>query len=193
MDPGTSRTRRTGQHLSDPALVVTSLAAPGYDTYTWFDPSDAGTIHKALEDLRQYIISEGPFDALLSFSQGGCLGAMLILDESRRRLRPPPFSCAIFLSWSIWHPELSYLSEVFNSVSEEDKISIPTTHILGKNDTYVRGYEKTVRDFCRPETSSIYMHNSGHEVPRGFDLTQAIQHIRRTIDLVSADRVNGNV
>lgn len=46
-----------------------------------------------MDDLEEYVKSEGPFDGVLAFSQGAALAAMLIARDTF----PAPFAFAVFI------------------------------------------------------------------------------------------------
>jgi predicted esterase len=153
------------------------LATPGYECYVYFDPAEGPngtTFRKAVENLRNYVAVEGPFDAVLGFSQGASLGGALILDQQGddSQATPAPFKCAIFLTRSV----------LFSESASTDVIRIPTLHLLGNKDEWVDGLGKPLRNCCQEQNRVVFEHSAGHEVPRGMELIQAVHRIRRTLD-----------
>ncbi|RAH75856.1 hypothetical protein BO86DRAFT_423607 [Aspergillus japonicus CBS 114.51] len=77
--------------------------------YAYFDPSRPSTYTAALEQLEAFLVTEGPFDGILAFSQGAQLAASFLIaaagssSSSSSSSFPGARSirCAIFLSGGI--------------------------------------------------------------------------------------------
>lgn len=68
----------------------------------------------------------------------------------------------------------------FSPRTQKDKISIPTTHIFGKNDPY-RLQSLQLSKLCDVKQANCFEHGGGHEVPRSKDQSKGIaQAIMRT-------------
>ncbi|KAK6504589.1 hypothetical protein TWF481_006528 [Arthrobotrys musiformis] len=162
------------------------------DYFSYFDPSDTGSLHRAILDLRRYIQVEGPFDGILAFSQGATLASTLLLAEQGELDRyqegnySSAFKCAIFLAagyaWSF--PALK--DNKWARVDETSglRIQIPTAHVWAHNDHLGPDVGTTVAALCVPATRHTYIHDEGHTVPGRRSpekLNSALKIVRRVI------------
>jgi predicted esterase len=109
--------------------------------------------------------TKGPFDAVWGFSQGATFTSILSRisyeqndSPKRRNIR---FKFAIIASTSISPNE----PELFCYFDKDKKIDMPSLHMMGKTDRIIN-YEKSLElseHFVDPE---IYLHESGHFIPR---------------------------
>lgn len=58
--------------------------------------TDVGQYQDMLEDLAEEVTSQGPFDGVMGFSEGGIVAATLLLEDARRPFAG--FKCGIFFS-----------------------------------------------------------------------------------------------
>ncbi|KAF5526102.1 Hydrolase FUB4 [Colletotrichum aenigma] len=72
---------------------INLLAGPNAEYFAYYDTDKYDTIIQAVDDLEEYVKSEGPFDGVLAFSQGAALAAMLIARDTF----PAPFAFAVFI------------------------------------------------------------------------------------------------
>lgn len=157
--------------------------------FSYFDPDSVSASLQAVHDLESFIEKDGPYDAVLAFSQGMMLACTLLMRNVQER-KPLPFKCAVFFS-----PRMAPLDYVdlqkgiFTEIDANvvtDVIGIPTALVWGSRDPCAGKAVELMKIF-RKETLSTVLHDGGHEVP-GYAfkdaLTQAVKVIRRTIDLV---------
>ena len=122
-------------------------------------------MESALVDLRQYVESHGPFDAVMAFSQGATLAAIFIAlygDEY--------FKCAIFICGGIPLEDGGLSAKFANAKLANGQgdgiITIPSGHILGRQDElFAAGIE--LGELCLRSNRLIMEHSGGHEVPKG--------------------------
>ncbi|PKY05108.1 putative EF-hand calcium-binding domain protein [Aspergillus campestris IBT 28561] len=85
-----------GLHSSPPAPGIDLFYEPPYFTY-WKDDT-AAEMRQTSTWLKAYIAQHGPYDAVLTFSQGCALAtSALLLHEAEEPHAPPPFKAAIFI------------------------------------------------------------------------------------------------
>jgi predicted esterase len=107
---------------------------------------------------------EGPFDAVMGFSQGAAL-AYSLLDHhvhTKGPDAPPLFKAAVFICAGIPY-ELDGKGPV--SLPEgEYRVRIPTAHIVGRQDPL---YEQGMKLFrlCEPGKAEVYDHGGKHMIP----------------------------
>ena len=110
--------------------------------------------------------TEGPFDAVLAFSQGSALAAGFLLSQAK--LHKPPFRCAVFISGQ--PPPYQY--DIVRSVDGVDlgnietgteigAITSPTVHIWGSNDDLDPGNPEALSELCTTERRSVVVHDGG--------------------------------
>ena len=144
---------------------------------------------KALDDLDAYITEEGPFDAVLAFSQGAALAATFIIrkfnQDPKQQHINSVFKCAIFISGGIPRDPAALLYDEMRSLdypTDGEVIPVPTAHIWGSNDLLS---PSELSRLCKSQGRTTFIHGGGHEVPgsRSKDaVTGTVHAIRRTID-----------
>ncbi|RMJ07282.1 hypothetical protein CDV36_013106 [Fusarium kuroshium] len=84
----------------EPSSIFTPSLKGDWDSlYAWYNLPLKDDIENALEDILDFIESEGPFDGILGFSQGGLMAATLLLWDASRPEGPQlPFKMAVFIS-----------------------------------------------------------------------------------------------
>ncbi|KAI9740046.1 MAG: hypothetical protein M1818_004797 [Claussenomyces sp. TS43310] len=160
------------------------------DFFSYADIADLDSCLRALDHLDAYVMAEGPFDAILAFSQGASIAASYLAQRMQRdpdaeRASAPPFRCAIFFSAPAAYDLDSLKRGHFRALTravDGELIRIPTAHIWGRNDTTIDA--ATVSGLCAPDTAEVYVHEGGHEVPgvrMNAAVRSSVQIIRRVI------------
>ncbi|KAG1469671.1 hypothetical protein G6F56_003122 [Rhizopus delemar] len=120
---------------------------------------------ESIEYLKDVLQKQGPFDGIFGFSQGACLaGVMLVALENRK---------ALPLLKDLDHPDFKFgmLAAGFKPSSQkatqgfwEHKISTPTLHMIGMEDTLIPPeLQQTLVDQCVDPV--VIRHAGGHVVP----------------------------
>ncbi|KAI1761227.1 serine hydrolase FSH [Hypoxylon sp. FL1150] len=144
--------------------------------YAYFRLS-ATSILKAVHDLAEFLDTDGPFDGVVAFSQGGALATTLIAAEQRGLLTPPhqPLKCAILLSCSqpfdyaaLHAGEIRRLTPMQAGCC----IHIPTAHFWGSNDTEGSPGNHDVYLLCDEGCRAKYVHSAGHGIPSGSKMAE---------------------
>lgn len=173
-------------------LEIESIFSPEEKFFAYYDPRDAASIQMALEDLGEYIASEGPFDAVLAFSMGAGLAASYISHQSKdpNAHFQSVFKCAVFISGG---ESYDYAAASRGEIRKLDAsvdgeiIKIPTASIWGSNDTLWPNSGKHLVKMCERQTRTEYVHPGGHEVPGASRSTRetipgTVQAIRAAIE-----------
>ncbi|OJJ97002.1 hypothetical protein ASPACDRAFT_1859066 [Aspergillus aculeatus ATCC 16872] len=85
-----------GFHTTDPAPGVDLFYAPPY--YSWYENDTVDEIATCRQRLQQYIKANGPYDAVMTFSQGAAVASTFaLLQLSEAPDQPLPFKAAIFI------------------------------------------------------------------------------------------------
>jgi hypothetical protein len=161
--------------------------------FDYFSADSAESVKKALDDLSFFIESNGSYDGLIAFSQGGCLAATYLIQQATLNPRAPlPFQCAIFFS-SINPADPRALENgeirLLDPLVDGDKMlaGLPTAHIWDRNDTLWAHCSETLHGLCDPMSRLLLLHDEGHAVPgvRAQDALMAcVRIIRRTVETV---------
>ncbi|RDL41697.1 uncharacterized protein BP5553_01676 [Venustampulla echinocandica] len=179
----------TNNQVFEMQTEIKSFFAPSDRFFAYFDASLVRTCQQALQDLDNYIKTEGPFDAVLAFSQGAALASTLLVQKWRQNPQEqqvsPIFKCAVFISGGVpvdpdvlLHGELRTLSADVDG----EVIPIPTAHIWGTNDTLFPGSSATLSKLCNGTVRSEFVHEGGHEVPgETRDLASTVHAIKRVV------------
>ena len=187
-----------------PPGLMPIMGSPGA-LYEYLDPLSASSCTAALKDLEEKIETEGPFDAVMAYSEGAALAASLIISRITRArwlksTQPAifsPFKCAIFFSGKIpGDADAAERGEIRfrHQDTDGELIPIPTAHIWGGNDFVWPHDGPVLCGLCKRETRTVFIHNGGHEIPGSRDheipgstdkvaVSKAIEAIRKTIEL----------
>ncbi|KAJ5729752.1 uncharacterized protein N7483_004260 [Penicillium malachiteum] len=130
------------------------------------DTSPGATVGEAIEHTQRFIEEQGPFDAVMGFSQGAALAAAMIIEHAKTHPgQPPLFRAAVFLCGaSPW--ESSGLM-LIHPTPDTYPINIPTANVVGRQDPI---YEASMKLYglCEPSKAMLYDHGSRHMIP--FDM-----------------------
>ncbi|KAI9933880.1 hypothetical protein ASPWEDRAFT_148352 [Aspergillus wentii DTO 134E9] len=143
------------------------------------DVAPSENLAKAFEHTLNFMQREGPFDAVMGFSQGGSLAASMIIDHAKTHDKPL-FKLAVFICSAIpfertgTHPILP--------TDDGYPIIIPTANIVGNQD-YVYPQSMHVYGLCDPSKSAFYDHGSKHGIPFDQKNTTAMTEVvEKTIE-----------
>ncbi|KAH8432809.1 uncharacterized protein LDX57_010438 [Aspergillus melleus] len=172
-----------------------ALATPEDEFLMYVDDSLESRV-RALSDMKEYITDEGPFDALLAFSQGASCGASLLLHlerEYRKRGGPAsPFKCAVFFCGGPPEDprdlELG-VARIMDARVDGEVLDLPTGHVWGRNDDRY-GYGPGLSALCCGDKREVFVHEGGHEIPGVRDpegVLKAVQVVKRTLARAEVD------
>jgi len=166
--------------------TVSAIIAPEIETifpksdeyFTYFN--DLASSKKALENLRSFIKTEGPFDGIIAFCNGSLLAATMLIRDSKLGILDPNLKVAVLFSSPM-------LGDRTLSIGEEEGtlIHLPTAHIWGINDKFCSDAPGMIADLCARDVRNIFVHDGGHEIPgvkNKESVTSAVHAIQRAID-----------
>jgi hypothetical protein len=175
---------------------VEAIASPGDEFLRFAEEGDIPGYQTVYRHLEELVAAEGPFDAVMAFSEGAAVASSLIVDcirsSSIGKASPFDFKCAIFFCAgnpidinAMHRNELVYLD------CEKDGalISIPTAHIWAREDNVHRGFGRRLSKVCHVDTKEEFIHDLGHTIPgaqSGEGVPETVCVIRRTIDRATA-------
>ncbi|RDL35201.1 uncharacterized protein BP5553_07132 [Venustampulla echinocandica] len=162
-------------------LGIETFAAPDDEFFAYYHPKQPETLETALRELHNYVVEEGPFDAVLAFSQGCALAASFIVRNQAARLLPH-FKFAVFFSGG---PACSVEQQGGRLFEQGDAtidgfITTPTLHVWGANDHHNPKDNRLLGEQCSNDTKSIFVHQGEHEIP-GSGKTDAVVEITHRI------------
>ncbi|KAI1253865.1 hypothetical protein MGN70_004260 [Eutypa lata] len=167
--------------------------SPVDEFFAYADFKDIPSCVAALDNLKSYLEAEGPFDAVLAFSQGASLVVSYIAQTMKRNPvaenLSPTFKCAIlFAPVAALEPELLRQTTVrtLDPSVDGEVINIPTAHIWGCNDTLTDAV--TISSLCASDTKEVYVHSGGHEIPgsrMNNDVKNIVRVIRRVVSMAT--------
>ncbi|KAF2736978.1 hypothetical protein EJ04DRAFT_432072 [Polyplosphaeria fusca] len=169
------------------APEIPATVSPDAQYFGYFDQQSSESCLAALNNLDRYLQSEGPFDGLITFSQGGVLASTMLVRQARRVAHTSDLKVAVFFSGGIpANPGLleSGVIQPLEYESAGEVISIPTAHIMGRTERGEVPWPQKLVDLCRKEVRDVFVHEGGHEIPGIKDragVTGAVQVMRRAI------------
>ena len=139
---------------------------------------DAGS-SRACDFLQDYVEQhdDAPFDGVLGFSEGASVAASLILRQSRRK-QTIPFKFAVFIC--AIPPYRSDRDDIMLADETDERLDIPTAHIVGSKDAGYQG-SKALYNLCHQPSASIFDHVGAHEIPWDLATTQGIAKEIRSV------------
>ena len=161
-----------------------AIFGPLKECYAYFDPQSAATYRTALQDLKDFIASESPFDGIMGYSQGAGLAASLLLQESAAQPQRM-FKYAIFLSGMLpCDPLALERGEVcwLDPMVVGEVISIPTVHIWGQNDEEYPVVSSLLFRLCDSKNRKAVLHDLAHHIPMKDEevLQEMVQAVHET-------------
>jgi hypothetical protein len=160
--------RKTHNWTTDFVLMqllkgIAGLAPSGSEFFSYYDVENLGSIQTAVDDLSDYVRSEGPFDGVIAFSQGAALAAMLLA----RGQFPLPFRFAVFICAGTPVSERLLHENVIcymDAAIDGPVLELPAVHIVGLKDGSLDA-SLALAELCGSKDRTIYQHAAGHEIP----------------------------
>lgn len=157
-------------------------------------------------NIIEFVEYNGPFDAVMGFSEGGVIAAMLLIEDARQSFAG--FKCGIFFSAA---PPLDpdvVRGGILQCVDPDRDgilIQVPTAHIGGSNECLEQLNQLSpmaplwskspalLRDalvrLCDDHHRQEFLHSRGHDIPGASspkELSGVLRAIERTIDSARA-------
>jgi len=127
------------------------------DHLKWPEIENYKGLEESIDNLRSVWETQGPFDGILGFSQGGLMASILCHLQNSEENPFPKFKFAIFIG--------SYIpsAEPWKSLYKKT-CKIPTLHIFGKQDLLISSSSSQEHAACF-ENAEIWEHPGGHFIP----------------------------
>lgn len=167
-----------GTIQTDAGLGIGGLFdGPYYQYFPWppqASEEDELSIREACEDLETYLEENGPFDALLGFSQGSTLLVEFLCHFARQNPGiSPPTECAILLNAIPPHRMGGDGKPIIDYQLLRHFPKIPTLHVMGTKD-FVYEYSMILQSSISASSSTLVVHDKGHEIPHESKTAQKI-------------------
>ncbi|KAK3202135.1 hypothetical protein GRF29_161g219417 [Pseudopithomyces chartarum] len=164
------------------ASGIESLVRPEDNFFVYYDRDSAGSISKAVDDLQSYLEHDGPFDAILAFSQGCGLAATWCYQA--QQMNQVPVKGIVFFSGEPAHSLVGLSRGEIRDLdphSEEGILRIPTVHVWGTKDVTNPERNKLLYGQCNAANRGrVILHTGAHELP-GSGMEKAVQEIVQSI------------
>lgn len=134
--------------------------------YCFFNQYSSSEIQSAVGFVREIVEEDGPYDAVIGFSQGAAVAAAYISSVSSHYLDSSlQFKLAIFICAALIPPQVATGTELVKTIGALGQVDIPTVHVVGRKDPCSPQSLELAKS-CEKGTSQTLMSNEGHEVPR---------------------------
>ncbi|KAI1637812.1 serine hydrolase FSH [Biscogniauxia mediterranea] len=163
-------------------------AAAISDEFFGFVGDSIDQYEELYNDLLDLVNTEGPFDGLMGFSEGGAVAAWMLLENSRYPLTFGSFKCAVFFSAAVpFDPDVvrTGIIRTVDPATEGVPINIPTAHIWSRTRDVNVDRAQALAQLCNKTLREEFVHNLGHDVPGSKsdeDLSGALRVIEHTIE-----------
>jgi len=117
--------------LTSSSAGVGNLSSSNDGYFQYFDDTSLSSYQQLIEDVESYVASEGPFDAVMAFSQGTIVAWGLMTHRFQL------FACAIFFPGGVPGDPSALLQGKMQLLDRDTcrkAIHIPTAHVWGEHD-----------------------------------------------------------
>lgn len=148
--------------LTDIPALKGMINGPFYNHYPWNTPPGED-LARAIEHTHKFMDREGPFDAVMGFSQGSALAASLVIHHAQTHPHDAPlFNLAVFICSD--RPYEATGTKYIAANPGEYPITIPTVNIVGKQD-HIYDLSMEVYKLCEPSQAVFFDHGQDHRIP----------------------------
>ncbi|KAI1401768.1 serine hydrolase FSH [Hypoxylon fuscum] len=120
------------------------------------------------DNMLELVESQGPFDGLMGFSEGGTVSAMMLVEDQRHGSFGG-LKCAVFFCAAPpFDPDLARTGVIKYTDPDKDGIllTIPTAHIWSQNASVNEiKVHQALSKLCDEKVREVFLHDLGHDVP----------------------------
>ncbi|KAJ5628129.1 hypothetical protein N7490_010357 [Penicillium lividum] len=120
-------------------------------TFAICDPASPSSCLEAMENIERYIAAEGPFDGIMTFSQGTSIALGWLIKRQLEAKGGEPWPLPF---------KIAYMY----SPTFEGLLDFPTAHIWGSADKD-QAMAEMLSNACVADKRSVFVHTRGHEIP----------------------------
>ncbi|KAL4937236.1 hypothetical protein BDV06DRAFT_203330 [Aspergillus oleicola] len=177
-----------GRLDSDCEPELKCIVPPPFYNHYPRDISPGSDLQNAIQYTQRIISREGPFDAVMGFSQGAALAYSLLEHDYTTRKQTetetgssgsPLFKAAVFICAGMPY-DLSGKESASLPSEGGYVVTIPTAHIVGKQDALFEQGRK-LYGLCEPSQAELYDHGGKHMIPfdaeRSEDMVRVIERV----------------
>src|SRR5262249_33193907 len=153
---------------------------------------DEAQLRRVYHDICSFVISQGPFDGLVGFSEGASVAATILIEDARRNNHDLGLKCAVLFCGMPpvdLNLDLIGKARLFSPEVDGVMIHVPTAHIYSLAGKVCPGMGADLARMCYEDTREVFIHNLGHDIPgSGSDesLREAVRVIERTVEMARA-------
>ena len=145
-------------------------------------------IVKAIELLNHILETEGPFDAVVGFSEGSGLAATFLADhliKSRAAGKKSMLKLGIF--WGGMPPFSGDGKRCYLPHSEGQIFDIRTIHVIGAMDPFLEA-GMLLYEMCDPKGATLFDHGKGHQLVWEPKIVKSLAEVvREEIAVISSE------
>jgi len=139
--------------------------------YSWIDPAGsvadaAAAVDDAIDLLYEVIDEQGPFDAIIGFSQGAAIATLFMLQHMIKHPLEPPyalFKYALLFSGAVLvDPNCVTCGP---GGKEASKLRIPSLHVYGEKDEVLEDSMALTKRYEKA-SAEAFTHKLGHTIPK---------------------------
>jgi hypothetical protein len=167
--------------------------------YCFFDAYTPERMDDAIEHVREIVEEDGPYDAIIAFSQvsllsthhdarlmcpkGASVTAAFLSACCSMPHNEPPCAFAVFICTALIPPSLAAatekLEETVGSLIANGPLPLPTVHVLGTKDLCFPQSVKLWEAAATPGLTQALQFSGGHEIPKE---AAVIKRMRDTVE-----------
>ncbi|EGP86305.1 unnamed protein product [Zymoseptoria tritici ST99CH_1A5] len=152
---------------SEPGPGLKGIYPPPH--FCFFDKYNPEELEEAVEYVREVVEADGPYDAIMGFSQGASVAAAFIAQS------PTSIKFGIFICAALIPPITALSEELVKTIGTFGHIDLPTLHCVGQHDTcYPQSVE--LSKSCESSLGQVLVLPGGHDVPRDDVTSRNIAH-----------------
>jgi hypothetical protein len=141
--------------------------SPEQNCLSYFDSGSHLSCQAAVHQLETHVLENGPYDAVMAFSEGAAVASTFILAEQLKDRQP--FRLAIFFCGVVpANPlalERNSVQLLTGESGELPLINIHTVHVFGAKDTMRLECGGRLSLLCQGNLKTEIIHGGGHEIP----------------------------
>ncbi|KAI5859537.1 serine hydrolase FSH [Durotheca rogersii] len=145
------------------------------------------------DSMINLVESQGPFDGLMGFSEGGTVAAMMLVENTRHGSFSGIKCAVLFCAAPPFDPDLARTGEIRSVDLDTDGVlvNLPTAHVWSQTagEDEIRAHQ-ALTQICDASVREVFLHNLGHDVPGAKSeegLAGTLRVIEHVIELAMGD------
>lgn len=172
-----------------PTLGIARAPGDFSERFFGFSPDNIAMCNDVIRIVVRFVVTNGPFDGLVAFSEGASVAAGLIIEDSQRSTPMFQFKCAIFFC-GLAPVDMELTAQVGGRVRHLSKevdstvLRLPTAHVWSLEGDH-GDMGRALQELCEESLREEFVHDLGHDIPGSRSdegLTETLRVIERTIE-----------